>query len=882
MIIVVSRAHPMKPRLSGPITIGAILALALPMAACQPSPQELWEKAQAAGQSGDYAEAAIHLKNLLEQDPENANARAVLGATALALGDPVSAEKELRRAIDLAKKLGGDTIQSQLVLVEAMLMQGRFEEALTALGPIDSPGSTGARVLFLTGQAQEGLGRLPEAEANYRKAMATSPGDPAPAVATAAIAVMSGRGAEADVLLDKALLLDANNVPAMVLKGRRIFESRGATDAEAYFRQALSKAKTPADQSAVLVKLADVQLVREDMKGASESVTRLEAMAPRDIVTRYLRARIQAQSGDYASAILGLQRIMNNAPGFRPAERLLGTVHYLNGNLEQAAMHISRVIGEGGGDPFLGRVLAELRLQQDRPEQALQTLLPMIRQSPGGAFEQGLLALAGQASLQLGDTEAALAYFRRGGEQYPDNERFRLGEISARLASGDPVRARTMLEGMRASSSNPLAVDYLSVMTYLVERENAKAESLAVRLATENAEAPWAHLLLATVYSVAGNAVNARKEFDEVIKLDPANKEALINLARLDYQEGNPRSGEARLLRVIEDNAEDYRPKLLLAEAQLTERRFNEALEQARQAARLAPDLVVTLNLLGRAAAAAGRWDEARDSFTRITTLDPANARAWLNLARATVAAGQNAALPDSLMKALEIAPQDPAVLVTAGDLLMEMKQPAEATKFFENAFGRKPSGELAIRACRARLVVGPQDSCSLLNSWLSKNPGDVVVRLFVAALHQSRGEADQAVLAYELVLGGQPKQPVALNNLAWLYFEKGDPRALPTAERALEVQPKSAAVMDTLGWIQTHTGDKRRGLDHVSTAAKLLPGEPNIQYHLAFALAESGQIDSARRTLTAALVAFPSFQSRPEAEQLMRRLEGSRQGSGG
>ena len=124
-------------------------------------------------------------------------------------------------------------------------------------------------------------------------------------------------------------------------------------------------------------------------------------------------------------------------------------------------------------------------------------------------------------------------------------------------------------------------------------------------------------------------------------------------------------------------------------------------------------------------------------------------------------------------------------------------------------------------------------------------------------------------------------RQPVALNNLAWLYFEAGDARARTTAERALEVQPDSASVMDTLGWIETRTGDRRRGMTLLATAAKRAPSDPDIQYHLAFALAENGDVAAARQALAPALALARAFPSRAEAEQLMRRLADPRPDAG-
>jgi tetratricopeptide (TPR) repeat protein len=872
----------------------AVLVAAVFIAGCQPSPEKLRAEAERALATDDYAEASIHLKNLLLRTPNDAWARAALGATALRLGDPDSAEKELRRAMSL-----GAPPENRVTLVQALLANGNFAAALKEIEGIST--ASPAEVLMLTGLAHRGLAEersaspaearkdFDEAEKNFRQAAVAAPGETGPRTALAELMLMQQRVGEADALIAEALAIDPDAVDAVLIKGQRELEVHGPKEAAAYLASALTRSKSSAARAGLLNLLAEIQLDMTDVKAAAESARQLEALAPGQLQTRFLRARVLAASGDYERAIRMLQRVLSDTERILGAttgegrddvqrlnlavERALGEAQFLNNNFEQAATHISRVIAVQGSDPALELRLLQIRRQQSDVRPSLQ---PMIRKGPGAGFDEGLVTFG---------NESALEYYRRRGGKDTDNLSTRLGEISARLASGDTATARTLLDGLRASQDGDQLqkqiVDYLSVMVD-VQHDNAKAQAAARALVSEHPREAWSHLLLATAYGYGGLDDDARREFEAVLEVNPANREAELNLAQLDYKGGDPKSGERRLLRMIESNPQDLRPQVQLVEAQLAAGRFEEALDRARQAAKIAPDDVQSLSLLGRAAAASGKWEEALVSLQRLSVLFPNNPRVWTNLARATVAASNRTTWPESMDRALAIAPTDPAVLTSAGDLRMDLRQPSDAVKYYGQAYDKAPSWELAVRDCGARSSLDPSADCTLLRSWLERNPRDVGARLFYAEKLLRLGREDAAIAQFESVLGVDPRQATALNTLAWLYFQKRDDRALAMAERALEAQPESAPAKDTLGWIQLRRGDKSGGLKLIREAANVLVKDPETQYHLAFALAENGQGDQARKSLDKTLRLNPRFPSRAEAEQLMQRLGGADQSAGG
>jgi Flp pilus assembly protein TadD len=105
---------------------------------------------------GNNNAAIIHLKNLLQKSPEHAEARYLLGVTYNDTGDFTSAEKELRRALELQYD------QAKVIppLGKSLLMTGQFQKVLDQVRlEGDAGNQVQAEVLTLRALASIGLGR---------------------------------------------------------------------------------------------------------------------------------------------------------------------------------------------------------------------------------------------------------------------------------------------------------------------------------------------------------------------------------------------------------------------------------------------------------------------------------------------------------------------------------------------------------------------------------------------------------------------------------------------------------------------------------------------------------------------------------------------------
>ena len=116
-------------------------------------------------------------------------------------------------------------------------------------------------------------------------------------------------------------------------------------------------------------------------------------------------------------------------------------------------------------------------------------------------------------------------------------------------------------------------------------------------------------------------------------------------------------------------------------------------------------------------------------------------------------------------------------------------------------------------------------------------------------------------------------KNPLALNGLAYLLTESGQPdEAIRYAQKAKEVAPGSAAVDDTLGWTYFRKGMYAMAVTHLESATAK-EGTALRRYHLAMAYLKAGDPKRGRQTFEAALKMDPKL---PEAQIARQAFEAS------
>ncbi|MDO8263485.1 MAG: tetratricopeptide repeat protein, partial [Gallionella sp.] len=93
-------------------------------------------------------------------------------------------------------------------------------------------------------------------------------------------------------------------------------------------------------------------------------------------------------------------------------------------------------------------------------------------------------------------------------------------------------------------------------------------------------------------------------------------------------------------------------------------------------------------------------------------------------------------------------------------------------------------------------------------------------------------------------------------------------------AEQAVTKNPNNPNAIDTLGWALFQEGQGDRALQLLRDARLRDPGNPEIRYHLAVVLTQTGRKIEAREELEAALKGRQIFENSADAGTLLKTLK--------
>lgn len=897
----------------------------------------LIEEARRYQQKGENKAAIIELKNVLQETPGNASARLLLGQVYLDSGDPLSAEKELRKA----QSLGLPAMTVLPSLGKALLMSGQFDKVLEDIR-IDPHASVSdqADILGVRGDTFLALGDLRQAGMLYARMLTLRPGSAVALRGQSRIAATQ-RQPDAMALVDQALRLHPGDIDSLRLRGDLLRTQGKNADARGAYLEIL---KLRPENVAAHVDLANLSIQAGDFAAAKNELEAARQTAPGNLQLIQAQALLDFRQGRHKAALESLQQILRTTPEHMPAILLSGAVHLALGSTELARQDLQRFLDANPGHVYASKMMANVAIKQDRPEIAAALLVPLLAANPDDAE---LLALAGEAQMHLRHYAEASTYFDKASALEPKLASLRTALALSHLGTGDSVRAIGELEqaaalGGKGGDAAAMDANVMLVMAYLRAGDTDKALVAVRTIEKKQPDNPLVYNLAGGVLMARHDMAGARSSFDQALRLSPLYMPALENLMRLDLGENKPAQAKRRLMdalakddkntalmsalarlaisqgdtatatawleRAAKANPNVPEPVILLGNFYLHTGKKQKALQLGQQLQSVYPNNGDALALLAQAQLDTGNTVAALDTYQKLSLLQPASVPVLMRVSELQIALQDRETALQNVRRALAIQPgllaaqvmqtglllgsgQYKAAMNVAravqqqhpelaagfkleGDVLIAQKMPVPALVAYEHAYRIGQTGAALINIHQALLQAGQTQAANdRIDAWLQKNSDDTGVRLYLASCQLAAKEYKKAIFHLENILQHQPDNVVALNDLAWSYQQVHDARALATAERACKLNCDDATVLDTLAWIWMERGDVARANTLLQKAAGLAPNSTEIGYHLGLGLMKAGDTKGARQQLQALLAAHPKFPDRAAVLTLMTQL---------
>lgn len=905
------------------------------MAACGgDKPEALLASARDYLAKNDPKAAAIQVKNALQKNPNLGEGRYLLGKALLQSGDTVGAEVELRKAMD--QKYSPDLTLP--LLAQALLKGGQPGKVLSDLSNVQlTTPEAKADLQTSIALAEASLGQLDKAKTSLGAALAAKPDDARALIMKARLAVAEKNLPGALEILESVLAKDAKNYEAWKYKGD-ILNFQGNNDgALAAYRKGIEakpdyaaaqvatistlmgqkkldeagaqleamKKVLPKDPETLLIEVGFLY-EKKDYKRALEVTQVLLKAAPDNPRVLLMAGAVQFQLNSLVQAEDFLSRALRRMPEAISARKMLAAIYLRTREPAKALAVLEPVLASGDKDASLMSLAGDVYMQNGNPQKADEYFSKAAALDPSSAARQTQVALA---HLVEGKTDAAFSELEQISAK-DTGTTADMALISSAIRTKDYARASKAIDALDKKRPNDPLV-YSLRGTVLVAEGNIAAGRKAFEKALEfKASYLPAAAALATLDLKDGKSDEARGRFEKVLAADPKEYRASLALAEIMAKSGRkPEEVAGVIEKSIQASPGEPAPRLALINFYLQTKDVQKALTVAQDAATALPDRAEILDGLARVQAASGDANQALATCGRIVALMPGSPQPYLLMAQINVAAKDKAAAIKNLGKALDLKPdllpaqrdlillyvdaekytdalsvadeikkQRPKEAVGylyAGDIAAARKAWPEAVFAYRAGLQVAPTPELAVKTYAALDADGKHGDAEKFSSgWLKDHPGDAVFRLAMAEHATMQKDFAAAARHYQAVLQKQPRNPLVLNNLAWVLGQMKDPRAVQYAEEANRIAPNNPGIMETLGSLLAEKGELPRALDLLQSAVNLAPQAPGFRLSLARAQVKAGKRAEAQKNLDELSKLGDKFPGQGEVAKLSKEIK--------
>ncbi|WP_197531542.1 tetratricopeptide repeat protein [Posidoniimonas corsicana] len=583
-----------------------------------------------------------------------------------------------------------------------------------------------------------------------------------------------------------------------------------------------------------------------------------------------------------------------------PARKLwLHHVLMLNGESGEAEIVLAEAADEFPDSEILWKARLAHLARTNRRDEALELMESLPRSLQQDTLGRSLALASGYEV--LGEFTRARTFYQQALEVSPRNEAARLRYANLLLKSDavaaqeqfeevlrlhpENAEARRKLAALLAATGEPSAWQRIDGLLAAAEDSSGhldkrlRAILLSKRGKTTEERAEYCALARRILLEIVESSDYSGDDIDRLLLAGTYEQEGLLSddptyfeLARsqLSYLRSRVDGNEKYavlylgfLLRSIDalktmENAESVREAFIRDARSVLEDRGRSI---AASDAAGPMDRLTLLGLRARLLKSEGKLDEAQSVIQDYASQELSNegdksirARLVLGLGAIYSSIGAHAEAEPWYRELMKTAPG--AELLVSKSLFQQGRS-SDAVKLFldgqESVLSPTRAATLA-----SLLSVSNTDASAFEEAWpavsgaLEKHKDDVDLLISVAVLEVTRGNQQEAIRLFRRVLGSDPDNTLALNNLATLLGEREADRkeALRLISHAMRVSGRSPALLDTQGTIQLQSGRAEDAISSLEESVASVDVDPRYYFHLAAAYWRGGKPDKAMDAL--------------------------------
>jgi tetratricopeptide (TPR) repeat protein len=436
------------------------------------------------------------------------------------------------------------------------------------------------------------------------------------------------------------------------------------------------------------------------------------SLAPDALKARQLAAYVAVRSGDRSAALRHLRRVVElsngDGDGYMAAAQLVTSTE----DPKERLALMQALVGDGVDDANAQLALATLAAAADDTDLAFSAARRAAELRPEWGRPR---ALIGRLLIDSGRFDEARAEMEAAVNEMPPDEALHLRLVFAQLLLDADAEDQAMEMFKAILAVDPQQTDALfaAAVLQLQGGELAEAREYLTRLRELGKRRNDAAFLLGQLEDQAGNPALALEWYQKVRGASSAD--AQLRIAGIFAEQGEMvRARE--ILQRLRDQSPDDQPMLFMIEAELLrdQDRNGEAFEVYSAALERYPDSGDLLYARALHAVELGQVDVLERDLRHLLVSDPDNADA-LNALGYTLAdrTDRLAEAYSFIERALQLRPDEPAILDSMGWVLYRMGQAEEAEGYLRRALDEVFDAEIAAHLGEVLWALGRRDEAS-------------------------------------------------------------------------------------------------------------------------------------------------------------------------